>query len=257
MAEITTVTFDLWQTLLLDDRELGQARALVRLEGAQSALAKFGEDYDLVHIREAYRSCYRHCHDIRAGGLDVDFREQVSIFVNNISSGLVDRLDLGMMNEIVDCYSDSFLVHPPPAHVDAVQVLQGVKDMGLRMGLISNTGMTPGSTFRSYMEERGLLSYFHTLTFSDEVKLAKPSSEIFNVALRSLGATPEQTIHVGDHVLNDVVGAKRCGLKTVWITGFYEREDPTDPETEPDATVSGLGEVVAAIARLAELAVQG
>ena len=117
--------------------------------------------------------------------------------------------------------------------------------------------MAPGFTFRSYMEERGLLSYFHTLTFSDEVKLAKPSGEIFRLTLESLGATPEQTIHVGDHVLNDVVGAKRFGMKTVWITGFYEREDPNDPQTEPDATVSGLGDVVPAIARLAEQAAQG
>ena len=254
MAEITTVTFDLWQTLLLDDRDLGQARALVRLEGAQSALAGYGEDYDLEHIREAYQSCFQRCRDIRDGGLDVDFREQVRIFVNNIDPGLAGRLDRGVMDEIARSYSDSFLIHPPPAHVDAVHVLQGVKDMGLRMGLISNTGMTPGFTFRSYMEERGMLSYFHTLVFSDEVKLAKPSSEIFMMTLRLLGATPEQTIHVGDHVLNDVVGAKRCGLKTVWITGFYERDDPNDPETEPDATVSGLAEVVPAIAKLAGLA---
>ena len=257
MAEITTVTFDLWQTLLLDDRDLGQARALVRLEGAQSALAKYGEDYDLEHIREAYQACFQQCQNKRDGGLDVDFREQVCIFVNHIAPGLADRLDRGVMDEIARSYSDSFLVHPPPAHVDAVHVLQGVKDMGLRIGLISNTGMTPGFTFRSYMEERGMLSYFHTLTFSDEVKLAKPYSEIFMMTLQLLGATPEQTIHVGDHVVNDVVGAKRCGLKTVWITGFYEREDPYDPETEPDATVSGLAEVVPAIAKLAGRAAQG
>ncbi len=257
MADITTVTFDLWQTLLLDDRDLGQARALVRLEGAQSALAKFGEDYDLEHIREAYRSCYRQLREIREGGLDVDFREQVTIFVNNISPGLVDRLDRGVMDEIARFYSDSFLVHPPPAHADAVDVLQGVQDMGLRIGLISNTGMTPGFTFRAYLKERGMLGFFHTLTFSDEVKLAKPSKEIFLLTLRSLGATPEQTIHVGDHVKNDVVGAKRSGLKTVWITGFYEREDPNDPESEPDITVAGLDEVVPAIAKLAGRAVRG
>ena len=250
MAEITAVTFDLWQTLLLDERDLGQARALVRLEAAQSVLAKFGEEYDLEHIREAYQSCFQRCHEIRIGGLDVDFREQVSIFVDNISSGLSARLDSGSMDEIAHFYADSFLIHPPPAHADAVDVLQGVKDMGLRIGLISNTGMTPGFTFRSYMEDQGMLDYFHTLTFSDEVKLAKPSSEIFLMTLRSLEATPEQTIHVGDHVLNDVVGAKRCGLKTVWITGFYEREDPNDPESEPDVTVSGLGEVIDAIASL-------
>ena len=123
--------------------------------------------------------------------------------------------------------------------------------MGLKMGLISNTGMTPGFTFRSYMAERGMLDYFHTLTFSDEVKLAKPGREIFMMTLRAMGATPQQTIHIGDHVLNDVVGAKQCGLKTIWITGFYEREDPDDAETEPDITVSGLGEVVEAVAKLA------
>ncbi len=257
MAEITTVTFDLWQTLLLDDRDLGQARALVRLEGAQSALAKVGLDYDLEHIREAYRSCYRQLRAIRDGGLDVDFREQVCIFVNHIAPGLVERLDRGIMDDIARSYSDSFLVHPPPAHADAAHVLQGVQDMGLRIGLISNTGMTPGFTFRSYLEERGLLRYFHTLTFSDEVKLAKPSCEIFSMTLRSLGATAEQTIHVGDHVVNDVVGAKRCGLKTIWITGFYEREDPNDPESEPDVTVAGLREVVPAIAKLAGRAVHG
>ena len=40
MSKITAVTFDLWQTLLLDNRELGRARAQVRLEGTQEALAK-------------------------------------------------------------------------------------------------------------------------------------------------------------------------------------------------------------------------
>lgn len=251
MADITTVTFDLWQTLLLDDRDLGEARALVRLEGAKSALAKFGEDFALDHIRESYMSCFQQCREVREDGLDVDFREQVAIFVNHIKPNLAERLEPGIMDEIAEFYADSFLVHPPPAHVDAVQVLQGIKDMGLKMGLISNTGMTPGFTFRCYMEEQGMLDYFQILTFSDEVKLAKPGSEIFMMTLKALGATPGQTIHVGDHVTNDVVGAKRCGMKTVWISGFYEREDPDDPETEPDITVSSLADVVSAVAKLA------
>jgi len=251
LAEITTVTFDLWQTLLLDERDLGQARAMVRLEGAQSALAKSGEHFDIEHIREAYMSCFQQCREVREGGVDVDFREQVAIFVNHIKPGLAERLDGAIMDEIAEFYADSLLVHPPPAHEDAVHVLQAIKDMGFKLGLISNTGMTPGFTFRSYMEERGMLEYFHTLTFSDEVKLAKPAGAIFTMTLEAMGAKPEETIHVGDHVINDVVGAKRCGMKTVWISGFYEREDPEDPETEPDITVDTLAAVVPAVAKLA------
>ena len=252
MSDITAVTFDLWQTLLLDNRELGRARAQVRLDGAQAALRKAGLEYDLDHIRDAYRACYLHCQRVRELGLDLSFREQVEVFIKNISPGLVDRLDEETIQEILRVYADSFFVHPPVPHADAIDVLRDVKAMGLRIGLISNTGMTPGATFRSYLEQHGMLGYFDTLTFSDEVKLSKPSLQIFQITLRSLGAAPEQVVHVGDHVANDVVGAKRCGLKTVWITGFYEREDPLDPDSEPDATVEQLGMVVPAIARLVQ-----
>ena len=122
--------------------------------------------------------------------------------------------------------------------------------MGLRIGLISNTGMTPGTTFRTYLANNGLLEFFDTLTFSDEVKMSKPAKEIFMMTLRSLNSTPGKTVHVGDSILNDVAGARKCGLKTVWITGFSEREDPSDPDTEPDETVDGLASVVQAIQRL-------
>ena len=56
-------------------------------------------------------------------------------------------------------------------------------------------------------------------------------------------------------MVNDVVGANRCGLKTVWITGFYDGEGPSGRDSEPDATVAELGLVVPAIAELAGMRV--
>ena len=250
MPEITAVTFDLWQTLLIDNRELGLRRGDARLDGIRRVLADCGEDYDAQRISDAYWDCYRQCVAIREGLLDVSFDEQIAIFVENISPGLGDRLSAATLAEIARVYADSFLDYAPPAHADAVDVLRSVHDMGLRIGLISNTGMTPGTTFRTYLANTGMLGYFDTLTFSDEVKLSKPSEEIFLMTLRSLDAAPAQTVHVGDSIRNDVAGARKCGLKTVWITGFSEREDPTDPATEPDETVDGLGAVVPAIRRL-------
>ena len=112
---------------------------------------------------------------IREGLLDVSFPEQIGIFVENISPGLARRLPQDALAEITRVYADSFLDYPPPAHADALAALQGVKDMGLRIGLISNTGMTPGTTFRTYLANTGMLDYFDTLTFSDEVKMSKPA----------------------------------------------------------------------------------
>ena len=253
MSQITAVTFDLWQTLLLDNRELGRARGQLRLEGAQAALKRVGEIYSIEQLREAYRACYRHCHRVREDNLDVSFQEQVNIFINHISPDLIDRLPQEIIQEITQAYSDAFLVHPPLPHAESVAVLEGVKNMGLKIGLISNTGMTPGTAFRRFLDQHKLLHYFQTLTFSDEVKLAKPSDQIFKLTVDSLHTTPEQTVHVGDHVVNDVQGAKQVGMKTVWIEGFYQREDPSDPKTEPDIAVADLGEVVAAVEKLCHL----
>ena len=247
MPSMTTVTFDLWQTLLLDNRELGRARAQVRLVGAQNALKRFGEEYDLEHIREAYRSCYRHCHAVRDQNLDVAFREQVDVFIGNISPGLVDRLPEEVAQDILVAYSDSFFVHPPLPHVDAFNVLSQAKAAGLRIGLISNTGMTPGVAFRKFLDNHNMLDFFDTLTFSDEVKLAKPGKEIFLLTLRELGSEPAESVHVGDHVKNDVVGANQVGMRSVWIEGFYEKPEDAGPEANADASVSQLGMVMAAI----------
>jgi putative hydrolase of the HAD superfamily len=253
VSQITAVTFDLWQTLLLDNRETGRARTQVRLEGAKNTLAKFGETYSMDQLELAYQSGTQQCHAIRGEHRDVSFREQVTIFVEGICSDLSERLPEELFQEIAVAYADSFFVHPPRPHPDALAVLDGVKALGLRMGMISNTGMTPGVAFRRFLEQHGMLGYFDILVFSDEVKVCKPSCEIFLMTLRELDAAPEQTIHVGDSVTTDVMGAKRCGLKTVWIEGFSQRENPNDPWSEADASVAELALALPAIQRIAGL----
>lgn len=251
MAGINAVTFDLWQTLILDNRELGLERAQARLDGARSTLAEHGIHHDPDHIREAYRGCYRACRAVRTENKDVSFRRQVEIFINLIEDGLVDRLPESAVAEIERSYADSFFDYPPRFHEATRDTLEAVQGMGLRVGLISNTGMTPGYTFREFLRRHDLLRYFDVLTFSDEVLLAKPSDEIFLMTLNSLNASPASTIHVGDHVSNDVVGANRLGMHSIWIRGFYEPEDPDDPDSQADIAVDDLSGVSGAVRQLA------
>ena len=250
MAKITAVTFDLWQTLILDNRELGLKRAQVRLDGARDLLAGQGATFDPDHIREAYRGCYRACREVRNTNQDVSFRTQVEIFINLIEEGMARRLPEPTIAEIERIYAESFFDYPPRFHEATRDTLESVHSMGLRIGLISNTGMTPGYTFREFLRMHGLLDFFDTLTFSDEVLLAKPSDEIFTMTMNALGSRPNSTIHVGDHVANDVVGANRVGMKSIWIRGFYEPEDPNDPDSQADAAVDDLSGVPGAVREL-------
>ena len=250
MPETTAVTFDLWQTLLLDRPEMGQVRTQARLDGARAALLKAGHSYDAETVETAYRDCARRCQRLREQLLDLSFQEQVRLFLEGIRPGLVTRLPEAAFREVATAYSDAFFQYPPKPHPSGIDVLQAVKDMGLSIGLISNTGMTPGVAFRRFLQEHGMLDYFAVLTFSDEVQVAKPSPEIFRMTLRALGALPHQTIHVGDHPNSDVTGAKDCGIKAVWIEGFYPWPAPASPDTEPDATIADLAAAAAAIAQL-------
>ena len=130
-----------------------------------------------------------------------------------------------------------------------------MKRRGCSLGLISNTAMTSGATFRVYLERLGLFQYFDTVVFSDEVGWAKPSGKVFRLALDALGVLPDAAVHVGDDRAADVGGALKAGLRAVWVARPPESYDepyayqpPTDDD--PHATVTSLNEVIPALERL-------
>lgn len=232
MSVIEAVTFDLWQTLILDDRELGRARTRRRLEGALEALADAGYDFSFEQLQEAYRTCFRACRVIHADEKDVTFDEQVGMFIDNIDENLSQRLDEQVVERITYWYAEAFFEFPPPVAPEAYSVLEEVRRMGYLVGLISNTGMTPGRLFRRYLAQHDLLDFFHVLTFSDEVKLCKPSTEMFHITLKELGTTPDKALHLGDHIQNDVLGANRAGMKSVLLGTAEGQEKVADPHLQ-------------------------
>ncbi len=217
MADIDTVTFDLWLTLIIDNRDLGRARTQRRLEGAMEALTDAGYDFSLDHLREAYRSCYRACHAIHDEEKDVTFDEQVNMFIDFIDDDLSKRLDVSTVERITYWYAESFFDHPPRVDPEAYGCLEELSREGYKLGMISNTGMTPGRLFRRYLAQHNLLDFFQTLTFSDEVRLSKPSVEMFHMTLDALGTTPDRAVHLGDHIANDIYGGNKAGMWTALL----------------------------------------
>ena len=63
----------------------------------------------------------------------------------------------------------------------------------------------------------GLEPYFETLTVSEEVGVKKPNPEIFRYALRKAGATPEESIMIGDEMAVDIDGARAAGIDQIFF----------------------------------------
>jgi len=113
-----------------------------------------------------------------------------------------------------------------------------------RLGLLSNGSRLP--------EVVGLGGFFEAVVFAQDHNVAKPDRGIFAVAETQLGVAPGSAVLVGDHPLNDVVGAKRSGWRAVWIDRRGEGSYPAPPGTDerPDAIITSLEQLAGVLAAL-------
>lgn len=63
----------------------------------------------------------------------------------------------------------------------------------------------------------GLDRYFKVLVSADEIGLSKPDPAPFLAALERAGAEPNETLHIGDHPVDDIQGAQTVGMHTLWF----------------------------------------
>jgi HAD superfamily hydrolase (TIGR01662 family) len=130
------------------------------------------------------------------------------------------------------------LEKPFPAAASVLASLAG----RYKLGVIAN--QSPGTASR--LERYGLLRYIEVVCASAEAGFEKPDIRLFRLALEEAGCSPEQAVMVGDRIDNDIVPAKRIGMKAVWVRQGLARSQPfLDPERPPDAVVDRLDEIVA------------
>ena len=106
-------------------------------------------------------------------------------------------------------------MHRPEITPAAAETVQALRAGGLALGVISNTGRTPGWVLRRLLDDAGLLSCFDVLAFSDEMGTRKPAAEIFRRVLDEAGVIPTRAVHVGDDPVTDVAGARGVGMRAI------------------------------------------
>jgi HAD superfamily hydrolase (TIGR01549 family) len=82
-----------------------------------------------------------------------------------------------------------------------------------RLGIVSNFY----GNLEAVCHGAGLASLFGAVVDSHCVGAEKPDPAIFQVALQSLHAKPETTVVVGDSLRRDREGARRAGLRFLWM----------------------------------------
>jgi len=241
MSRIAAVTFDFWWTLFQDDTASGVADNW-RLDHVQAALAAAGHGVQRERLRAAIQAQ-------RLYGLRVqeergeEWAPEAQVRGWLAALRLPESLFAAVYTPYISPYTQLTLPLMPGA-METVQALAG----RYKLGVICNTGSTPGTVLRQLLERTGLAPHFSVQTYSNEEGLAKPRPEIFLRTLARLGVPSEAVVHVGDNGGTDVAGARAAGLGAVWLRSHPAAVPP--PPGQALATITGLNELPPLLDRL-------
>jgi len=212
---IRAVAFDLWETLITDTPELSRQQERLRLTRMEEILTAHGHGALAHRIEHAYRALWHRCQDLYWSlDLDVPCRRQIDHFLEELELD-PGSLSEDMLESLEDAYAGAALEILPRTVEGAEELLRELKARGLGVGLISNTGRTPGSVLRAILDALQLAPHLDVMVFSNEHGECKPQSSIFEELRRGLGVAFEEMVFVGDNLYVDVHGAQRLGMRGV------------------------------------------
>ncbi len=222
---IKAITFDLWDTVFIDDSDEPKRKAAGRA-------SKKEERRDIVFdYANRHKNVEREFVNIVYDTVDEAFRKvwhdqhvtwTVEERLTIIFKALKVELDVDELKEAVRLHEEMELEFRPdfiPGVHQAVKALHGK----YKLGVISDAIFSPGRVLRQILEGEDLLQYFDSFVFSDEIGCAKPESLVFEQSFKNFNVQPHEVVHIGDREHNDILGPKKMGMKAVLCTASLDR----------------------------------
>jgi putative hydrolase of the HAD superfamily len=133
------------------------------------------------------------------------------------------KVDPIVQDNLAQAVAESGMEVDPPMVSGVDNVLPRLADK-YQLGLICDTGLSPGWMLRQWMEAQGIREYFTQLTFSDELGVSKPHPKAFLSTLEVLNAGSSHAVHIGDMPRTDIAGAQSVGMRTIRFKGVSDWE---------------------------------
>ena len=102
---------------------------------------------------------------------------------------------------------------------DILDMLDALKNAGYRLCIISDASYVDIKDFKI----SPLANYFDDTVFSCEHGVTKPDKRIYEIAMEKMG-NPNKSVFIGDGGHDELVGAKKVGMKTIKVDWFKKRD---------------------------------
>ncbi|MBF0280580.1 MAG: HAD family hydrolase [SAR324 cluster bacterium] len=236
---IRAVTFDLWDTVLIDDTDEPKRQA-------QGLAPKPIARRNLVHaFLSEHSPISKETVDTAYDVADAAFRHvwyeqhvtwEVKDRISVLLKGLGRQLPAEQFDELVRLHEEMEIQISPdlvPGVAEAIRNLHGKYSLVV----ISDTIFTPGWGLRKILEKENLLQYFDAFIFSDEQGCCKPDRAVFEAAVKAVNVGLTEFVHIGDREEKDIAGPQNVGGRGILCTAALDRGSQS---TRADAICSNF-----------------
>jgi len=225
MAKIKAITFDLWDTVFIDDSDEPKRKAAGK---APKKVERRELVYNFVNKQKSVSpELVNAVYDAVDAAFNKVWHEQYVTWsvrerLNLILKGLNVSLPDPEMQELVNIHEGMELAFRPD-FINGVHEALKELHKHYKLGAISDAIFTPGRALRTLLADEGLLDLFDVCIFSDEKGSSKPSLAVFQQACQELNIKPDELVHIGDREHNDIEGAHVAGARAVLCVSAIDR----------------------------------
>ncbi len=249
MPRVKTLSFDLWDTIIVDDSDEPKRaaaglppkpRARRDLVAAALGLEDPGGRkqvdcaYDTTDAA-ARLAWYRY-------SVTWTVRERLEVVLR----GLHRTLPADTLEELVARHERMELDVRPDLVPGVEDALKNLAET-YPLVVVSDTLFSPGRALRELLESYGIARYFRGFVFSDEVGRAKPDPLTFQKAAELAGCRVEEIVHIGDREEKDIDGPMAVGARGILFTGVKDRGSTTTRAAAVCTRYADLAGIVASL----------
>ena len=238
---IQAIMFDLWNTLIINKSYSKQ-----RVE----RLFQFLQERDISLSFEELTTAYdRRFHLTEVTFEEIEFRH---IYTEDRILNVLTELNIVISKDDLDIIKqdlESLMLQDPPLLKTSVKKSLEILASNYQIGLISNTGVTPGRVLCKVLDGHKILDLFDVTVFSDETGYFKPHLKMFEIPLKKLNCKSENAIHVGDMLETDIKGANDIQMTSVW---FNDANKMNPLGITPDYEIKEMFEIMEIINEISD-----
>ena len=248
-AAIRAITFDLWDTVFIDDSDEPKRAAqglLPKPAERRNLVRQFLERHEPISpekVELAYDAVDTAFHHVwYSQNITWTVRERLSVLLKALKRDLPET----EFDELIRLHEEMELEIRPDLVAGVAWAIQNLHGK-YKMGVVSDAIFSPGRALRQLLAHYDIFKYFEAFVFSDEIGCSKPNAALFKAAAEALDVKPCEIVHIGDRELKDIEGSHIVGARAVLCTVVKDRGSKN---TKADAICSDFSELPDIIEKL-------